>query len=612
MQAVILAAGLGKRLGSLTQDSAKCMVEVNGRKVIDHMLEAIMDVGIKSVIVVTGHGEKGLKAHLNRRFKDLKIAYVHNKDYATTNNIYSLILAKKHMVKDDSLLFESDLMFDRDIIIDCLNEQVPNSVVVAKYQSWMDGTVVKLDDEGYVSGFVLKKDFNWQEVKSYYKTVNIYKLSKEFASNALFPFLESYIKMRGKQEYYENVLKVLTFIESHKIHACEVGDRLWYEIDDIQDLDIASTLFAPEAQKFGRFEKRYGGYWRFPKFLDFCYLINPYFPTEKIYDEMRNELPRLIADYPSGAEVLNILASRLTGCDRSRVVVGNGACELINMVMSRLDGQFGIPTPCFNEYPRIAGEERIEEFSTIEKGFRYNAADLKRFCKERSVRNLVLVNPDNPSGQFIKKNELIKLLGASRKNIRLILDESFVDFVDGTDGNSLLDDEILAKYPNLIVIKSLSKSFGIGGLRLGILATADRQVLDRVKGDMPIWNINSIAEFFLQIQRKHEADYREACKKLAAERTRVMSRLKRISFLKPYPSQANFILCEVASKEIHGLLLNELLVRMHIFIKDCSTKKGFNNKPYIRITVRNEGDNNRLLRILREIDGLIRGREIKA
>lgn len=141
-----------------------------------------------------------------------------------------------------------------------------------------------------------KKTFRYADIDDYYKTVNIYKFSKEFLRNSYVPFLEAYSKALGNNEYYEQVLRVITLLERCELKGLPLEGERWYEIDDIQDLDIAETIFA-EQDQLQRYQKRYGGYWRFPKLKDFCYLVNPYFPPQKMCEELQANFNVLLREY---------------------------------------------------------------------------------------------------------------------------------------------------------------------------------------------------------------------------------------------------------------------------------------------------------------------------
>lgn len=283
-------------------------------------------------------------------------------------------------------------------------------------------------------------------------------------------------------------------------------------------------------------------------------------------------------------------------------MVGNGAAELIKSLMRRLDGKVGVVFPTFEEYPNRYIEERLVKFVPQNENFSYSASDLKEFFANKSVSTLLLINPDNPSGNFIPYADLLSLVEwTGEHDIRLVVDESFVDFSVGYERNTLLHNDILSRYPHLVVMKSISKSYGVPGLRLGVLASADSGLIDWMRQDVAIWNINSFAEFYMQIFGKYENDYKRASRLFVEERTRFQQELAAIPWLRVIPSQANYFLCEVQGKYSSKDLMRLLLVRHNIFIKDCASKFGFEGKNYIRIAIRNSVDNNKLIEALKKI-----------
>ena len=603
MQAIILAAGMGKRLGYLTHGSTKCMVPINGRRLIEYMLDAIIETkAINRIIMVVGHGSDGVMSFLGSEYKGITIEYVHNPVYDKTNNIYSLLLGKNYLEADDTMLFESDLIFDNSILIDLINEKSSNVAIVAKYESWMDGTVALLDETNHVSSFISKKDFHWADSNRYFKTVNIYKLSKDFCTNKFVPFLSAYISANGMNCYYEEVFKVMAFIDPGGLKALPVEDKLWYEIDDVQDLDIATALFAKGNDRVTLMQQRYGGYWRFPKLKDFCYLVNPYFPPARMVEEMRSNYLSLLSSYPSGQNIQNLLAAKMFDCDKSYILVGNGASELIKGLIPDLTGNIGIPFPTFNEYSETIQNGKLVEFHSRNNDFSYTAGDLFAFCTKNNISTLVLINPDNPIGQFLPKKDILTLVEElAQYGKLLILDESFVDFVDGSLEHSFIDNETLCKNKNLVVIKSISKSYGVPGLRLGIMATANPDIMQATRNKLSIWNINSFGEYFFQIIGKYTSDYNVACGLLVKERERLFSSLKEIEYLKPIRSYANYILCEVLGNMTSGDITGYLLNNKSIFIKDCNGKKGIGDRSFVRFAVRDKNDNDYLIACLKKI-----------
>ncbi|CDB50596.1 aminotransferase class I/II-fold pyridoxal phosphate-dependent enzyme [Parabacteroides distasonis] len=604
MQAIILAAGMGHRLGEYTKDNTKCMISINGIKLIDRFLKKLSCMNLSRVIIVVGYKSENVIDYIGSRYDNkLKIEFINNPIYEKTNNIYSLSLAKEQMMEDDTLLLESDLIVDDRMFDLLIDDEYPNLALVAKYEAWMDGTMVCLDQDNNIVNFVPKSAFRYEDIGSYYKTVNIYKFSKEFCKKRYIPFLEAYVKALGDNEYYEQVLRVITLINIEELKAKPIGDLPWYEIDDVQDKDIAETIFADEKDKLSKYMKRYGGYWRFENMLDFCYLVNPYFPPQKMLDELQANFSRLLTEYPSGMFVNSLLAGRYFNIKQDYVVVGNGAAELIKSLMERETGKTGMIYPTFEEYPHRKNMENIVSFLPKNKDLRYTIQDLMLFYDDKNINSILLINPDNPSGNFIEVDEILFFLKwCKRKCITLILDESFVDFSENWKSNSLLHNDILEQYDNLVVVKSISKSYGVPGLRLGVLASSNVKFINSIKKDISIWNINSFAEFYMQIFNKYDEDYKSACDKLVVERFRFIERLKEISYLRVIPSQANFVMCEVDSKRFSSLELTEILLsKYNILIKNCDTKVGLKGKNMIRIAIRNSNDNDMLIDILKKL-----------
>lgn len=604
MQAIILAAGMGKRLGELTEDNTKCMVAVNGVRLIDRMLRQLSTLDLKRVVIVVGYKGANLMDYIGNRYDDkLSIEYIQNPIYDKTNNIYSLALAKQLMQEDDTLLLESDLIFDESMLGLLVNNPYPNLALVAKYETWMDGTMVCIDEGNNIVNFVPKAAFRYEDVDKYYKTVNIYKFSKEFSKTKYVPFLDAYSKAVGNNEYYENVLRIISFLNSKDLKALPISDEIWYEIDDKQDLDIAEALFAEEEDILRKYYGRFGGYWRFPKMLDYCYLVNPYFRSSKIIDEMQANFRTLIAEYPSGMSVNTLIASKCWGIKEEYIIPGNGAAELIKALMELLPGTLGITRPTFEEYPNRRDKESLVTFVPQNDEYRYTAQDLMDFFTLHPAENILLINPDNPSGNFIPMKDVCLLADwCEKKGIRFIVDESFVDFSEGWENNTLLHNSILENYPHMVVMKSISKSYGVPGIRLGILCSADVDIIARMKKMVSIWNINSFCEFFMQIYTKYEKDYKEACDKFIVERNDFESKLREISFLRVIPSQANYFLVEVLPPFTAKGLVLKMLKQFGILMRDCSGKGGFDGKQYMRIAVRDHKDNAKLIESLKQLE----------
>ena len=598
MQAVILAAGMGKRLKELTQNNTKCMVKVNGVTLIDRMLHQIEKNNFSRIVIVVGYEGQKLIDYIDTLGIKTPIVYIDNPIYDKTNNIYSLSLAKDWLVKEDTILFESDLIFEDSVLETLINDPRETLALVDKYESWMDGTCVKLNEDDSIAAFVPGNQFDYDDRNLYYKTVNIYKFSKRFAEKQYIPFLDAYQEALGVNEYYEQVLRVITTLDGAEIAGKRLCGEKWYEIDDEQDLDIAETIFDKDIDnRVLRLEERYGGYWRFPELIDFCYLVNPYYPPKKMRDEIKASFDTLLTEYPSGMRVNSLLAAKNFGVHRENIVVGNGAAELIKALMESVSGKVGIIRPTFEEYPNRYDKSEIVAFEPADEEFRYSADDLIGFFGDNDISTLVLINPDNPSGNYIDEEGIRKLIGwTAQQGIRFILDESFIDFADGE--TTYIDQDILTDNKHLFIVKSISKSYGVPGLRLGVLASGDADVISKIKKDVSIWNINSFAEFYMQIQEKYKKDYIAALGLFKDERKRFYNELIKIDFIEVLPTQANYFMIRIKGKYNAHDLTNILLDKYGILIKDLTTKVG---EYYIRVAIRNEDDNNKLIAAMAEI-----------
>jgi NDP-sugar pyrophosphorylase family protein len=242
MQAVILAAGIGNRLRPITDKIPKCLVPVNDKPMLVYTLEVLESRGIREVIIVVGHLKERVYEAVGHSFGEMKISYVENDVYDKTNNVYSLWLARDRLDKD-SLLLECDLYYDGAVIDALLQNRSRCSVLVSKYDcSCMDGTVVDIGPKNTIKELIIKnkqgRDFVYSNK---YKTVNIYFFSREFLRKYFVPYLDLYVRVNGKQSYYELVLGGLIYLGNPEINAVVVDAHKWCEIDDENDLRRAQT-----------------------------------------------------------------------------------------------------------------------------------------------------------------------------------------------------------------------------------------------------------------------------------------------------------------------------------------------------------------------------------
>lgn len=599
MQAIILAAGMGKRLGQLTESNTKCMIEVNGVKLIDRMILSLLNNNISNIIIVTGYQSNNLKEYVSNKWNSIDFVFIENKDFDKTNNIYSLYLAKDYLGSEDTILLESDLIFEESLISKLINDKRKDLAVVSKYKDWMDGTVVELENDR-IKSFILKKDQILIDIFSFYKTVNIYKFSKEFSKNIYVPILEAYCNSENLSNYYEEALSITSTINPSILGAVDVKDILWYEIDNMNDYRNASTIFNNEDNLHDSYVSRYGGYWRFPDLIDYCYLVNPYFPTKKMLSQIASKSDVLLSNYPSSLKIINELVSDIFDVNSKYLTIGNGASELISIMIDKIDGsKVAVFYPSFDEYKNrlMRGSCIITELNSFGK----NSEEIKKEIYDASIEHdyIFFVNPENPTGNFIDVEAIKSILPALKENkCTLILDESFVDFSGFGKTSSMISNDILENNSNLVVIKSISKSFGVPGLRLGLIASSNTDVIDYIKSSESIWNINSYAENFLELLINNMDDYWNSCFILAQERSRFALNLENIGII-VYSSMANFLLIEIPNN-LKSIQFEDYLLKNNILLKSLKNKKGIESDRFFRIAVKDEKSNNYFCKIVKE------------
>jgi NDP-sugar pyrophosphorylase family protein len=248
MQALILAAGTGSRLKQYTQKVPKCMVPVNGVPMIERAIDSLVEAGIKKLYIGLGYKAEVLKKFIadtfsQERLNGMKIGFVENPVYDKTNNIYSLWLAREIFTQDDTVLLESDLVFKKDLIKNLVQAKEKNLAVVSRYEDWMDGTCATLDTDKNILDFIPKSAQNPADAANYYKTVNIYKFGRDFTQSYYLPFLQTFMDVFGKNNYYETCLKFLAQTDPTLLKAYPIPGDVWYEIDNPDDLREAEKRF---------------------------------------------------------------------------------------------------------------------------------------------------------------------------------------------------------------------------------------------------------------------------------------------------------------------------------------------------------------------------------
>lgn len=599
MQAVILAAGVGERLKPITDNIPKCLVTVNDKPMLINTLELLESRGIRDVVIVVGYLKERVYEEVGHSFGKIKISYVENDIYAETNNVYSLWLARDRLNKN-TILFECDLYYEGDLIDIVLESRQECKALVSKYKPFMRGTVVQVGPDNVIERLItVKEQHAGFDFSDKYKTVNIYYFSAAFLQQYFVPNLDLYVRTQGTSSYYELVLGALIYFHKPEIHATIVDGIKWFEIDDETDLRRAEYYFSSPDKKIKMISPLHGGYWRYD-FVDFCYLFNLYFPNEELLSELKSTLPDLVQNYPSDMDTIAYLMSRIANIPPNKLAVGNGAAELIRLLNIHYVKKVSIAIPTFNEYENMLKSTQINYFHTEQNNFVLDAEAYVQSVKKSGSNAALIINPNNPTSIF-EPREKIKWILDSLMNLELVIvDESFIDFVrqDGQNRAMVSVEDLMDEYSNLIMIRSLSKEFGVPGLRLGYIASSNEEFVKQMRNRCPIWNINSLAEAFLEMFPRYHSDYIDSCELIQRDRDNIYERIRQIPYLKAYKPSANFIFAQVQGDMTSAELRERLFLDYGLLIKDCSNKTGLEDKNYIRISVRKPLDNDRLIKAL--------------
>ncbi len=598
-KAVILAAGIGDRLRPFTDRAPKALTEVGGVPIMDNTLAHLAHCGTKEVVIVVGHHKEVIIERFGTSYLGMTMTYVISEEYKKTNNIYSLWLARDHLT-EDVLLLEADVFFEQAVLERLLSQGEGNLAVVSGHQSWMSGTVVSVDAFGRIQATIdsqrQEKDFDYSKV---FKTANLYLFREEFLNRYFLPQLQAYISSRDYDEYYESILITLGHRGKNNLIAVDCDDLKWYEIDDESDRLAAEYMFGSPEDRYKHIQTQHGGYWRFG-FVDHAYLYNPYYPPQTAYVALRDNLHDLVLHYPSGQSVMSRLVGTLIDQPPSRIVVGNGASELIKIVASHLPGRITCPVPSFNEYENAARTGSFIPFQLPAPSFELDIDKFAQHIITCEAKVAIVVTPNNPTSLAVPRADILRLAAKIESSgCTLVVDESFIDFSD--DWQELSVERWVDRVPNLAVLKSLSKSFGIGGLRLGYLLTANEAFADSIRTELHIWNINGFAESFLRQAPRHRKAFRQSCARVNEHCRQLYQDLNELPGVTAFEPQANFVMCRVPSPGPSAPdIAKRLFIEHDIFVKHCSGKDMKDGDRYLRLASKTGTENSVLVEAVRQ------------
>ncbi len=351
--------------------------------------------------------------------------------------------------------------------------------------------------------------------------------------------------------------------------------------------------------RYDYISSQHGGYWRH-EFIDHNYLYNLYFPPEDFFSHASAHIKQLVLNYPVAQKDLASLVGKLINQPPERIVVGNGAAELIKIIAG-MDRKIIVPVPSFNEYVNAAPVDRVVQFDLPQPSFQLDVDKFAAAAIRCKARLAVVVSPNNPTSLLLPKDELLRLTKIlAPHNCMLIVDESFIDFARNRDSETLENE--IEKHHNLTIFKSMSKAYGICGIRIGYMLTANSDFLAKVRQGLHIWNINGFAEEFLRLAPQYKQRFRDSCAMVMADRDLFYEQLGSIPEITVYPPDANYLFCRLPNHSMSGPeLTKKLFVDHNIYIKHCAGKTMPESDRYLRIASRTQSENLLLVEALRNI-----------
>ena len=590
-RAIILAAGSGTRLFPLTSKSHKTLTEINGISILDNMLDVLYACGVTDIVIITGYRDAELQQHIFEKHINKSVKCIYNDKFKTTNNIYSLWLAREFF-KDDFLLLEADVFFEKAVIERlCADNKDKNIAAIARYNINLDGTLVSLNSDKSICSFIDPKDqapdLNRYD---YFKTINFYKIKADYATKRVLPALEEKVRSNDLNDYYETIFSDDVHSNQIEFQTVDCTDLKWFEVDNLNDLFIAEFIFKPEQIQLEEIRSLYGGFWRLDM-VDHCLLYNFHYPPKKLLNHMAGRLPELLKYYPAGQKNLSNFLAKTLNVKPEYIALGNGSSEFIKILGQNADGLIVIPTPTFDEYINASKAEICPFELNAKNDFDLNIEEFIDFSLSKKAKYSILINPNNPTSRKISKEDISLYISEVQAiGTTVILDESFLDFCEEGEHISFLQD--LEDYSNLVIFKSMSKTHGIGGARIGYAASSNIELINFFREKTSIWNMNGLAEEYLRIFSAYDNDFKVACRKVIKDISDFHKLLSSIPEIKAFEPNTNYIFCQLLSKEfsVDDMAL-DLFLNNRIYVKNCSDKNMNKSQSYFRVSVRTEEDN---------------------
>lgn len=342
--------------------------------------------------------------------------------------------------------------------------------------------------------------------------------------------------------------------------------------------------------------------------VDACFLSNPYatelFMSYLEKDLIKNNLLREVLEFypPQNYDIRRYIAKAI-GANPKNIFVGNGAIEIIQAIMHRfVKKKICVIIPTFSSYYEFARPDTEVVYYSLKKeeNFSLNLEDYLSFVKQNKPDTVVIINPNNPNGGYFNLDDLNYLLNNLKSVDNIIVDESFIHFAyENIDLSNITSQGLIEKYENLIIIKSMSKDFGIAGVRAGYAILSEEKVSFLLSNGY-LWNVSGLADYFFKIYSKEAFinAYDIVRKKYIMNTLMFLSELNGIKGIKVYPSKANFALLELKNTSSFDFTI-DLLVNHGVYVRDCSDKIGLEGQ-FVRVASRSFEENLKIISAIRE------------
>jgi threonine-phosphate decarboxylase len=315
--------------------------------------------------------------------------------------------------------------------------------------------------------------------------------------------------------------------------------------------------------------------------LDFCIPVNLHFPPAELVRLIHEQLGEILRYYPDYADVHQQYLAEMTDLSPDTIVPCNGSTEIITRLCQRTQGPVLTSIPTFSRWTDLPLELNLP-IHTIERrrenNFRLEVCEVVERAREVDARTVVISNPNNPTGAWFTLDEVKDLVKSLKDIDAVIVDESFIDFSDLESAG-----QYVSEFPNLVVVKSMGKSLGWHGVRLGY-AVASPGSAQELRDGLPFWNINGLAAYILKMVGNFRPEYVASFEKVAADRNYMASQLADVDHLIVYPSKSNFLFVELEDGFPGRELRNRLLVNHGVMVRECSNKLG-SSEQFLRLAV---------------------------